>query len=76
MKTDQRCPTSLSKVTCWWANCLGGGGVSESTDRQGCPISLSKWYPKVYFLHKNPSQKFILQDFMLAILARRTMHHN
>ena len=53
----------------------GGGVVNESTDRWGVPFWLLKWYPKILFSHKNLTQKFILQDFMLAISARKTMHH-
>ena len=29
-------------------------------------------YPKIPFLRKNPTQKFILQDFMLTISARNS----
>ena len=51
----------------------GGGGVSESTDRQGCAILALKVVPKNLIFTKNPTQEFILQDFMLAISARKTV---
>ena len=52
-----------------------GGGVSESTDRRGCAILALEMVPKNLISHKNPTQKFILQDFMLAISTKKTMHH-
>ena len=52
----------------------GGGGVSESTDRRGCAILALEVVP-ISGLHKNPTQKFILQNFMLGISTRKTMHH-
>ena len=53
----------------------GGGGVSESMDRRGCAILAPEVVPKNLIFAKNPAQKFILQEFMLAISARKTMHH-
>ena len=47
----------------------GGRGGSESMERRGVLFWLLNWYPKIYFLHKNPTQKYILQDFMLAVLV-------
>ena len=49
----------------------GGGEVSELTDRQGCAIFALEVVPKNLVSHKNPTQKFILQDFMLAISATK-----
>ena len=44
-------------------------GVSESMDGRGCAILALE------LVHKNPTQKFILQDFMLAVSVRKTMPH-
>ena len=38
----------------------------------GEPIWLLNWNPKLYFSHKRPTQKFISQDLMHAISARKT----
>ena len=54
---------------------LVGGGGSESMDRWGCAILALEVIPKNLISHKNPTQKFILQDFTLAISARKTMPH-
>ena len=50
-----------------------GLGVSESTDIWGCAILALEVVPKNLISHKNPTQKCILQDFMLAISARKTV---
>ena len=52
-----------------------GGGVSESMDGWGCAILALEVKPKNLIFTKNPAQKFILQDFTLAISARKTMPH-
>ena len=59
-------------------NLGGGGGGGKEVNRRtdgGVPFWLLKWYPKIQFSHENPTQKFILQDFMLTISARKTMPH-
>ena len=53
----------------------GGGGVSESMDGQGCAILALEFVPINLIFVKNPTQKSILQDFMLAISAKKTMPH-
>ena len=44
-------------------------------DGGGCAILVLEVAPKNLISHKNPTQKFILQDFMLSISARKTMPH-
>ena len=50
----------------------GGRGVSESMGRRECAILVLELVPKNLISRKNPAQKFILQDFTLAISARKT----
>ena len=45
---------------------LGGGGLSESMDGRGCAILALELVPKNLIFAKNPTQKFILQDFKLT----------
>ena len=53
-----------------------GEGVSELMDRWGCAILALEVVPKSLIFAKNPTQKFISRDFMLAISARKTKPHN
>ena len=49
---------------------LSGGGGSELMDRRGCAILALEVVCKDLILNKNSTQKFILQDFMLAIFQQ------
>ena len=57
---DLQLSARLSKYQCTLRR--GGGEVNQQTDR-GVPFWLLKWYPKIEFSHKNPAQKFILQEY-------------
>ena len=49
-----------------------GGRISELMDGRGCAIWALGSVPKNLIFAKNPTQTFILQDFMLAISERKT----
>ena len=64
--------TEISKKTRNMVKDLGGEERGIDGRKGGVPLWLFKWYPEIQFSRKNPTQKFILQDFTLAISARKT----